>query len=60
MLFVNFDPALVRILREVKYFLLNDIDVPQTAHDIYSKVETYRQQTGKLDLTVNMYNNIIL
>jgi len=28
---VNFDPILVRILREVKYLLLMDIEVPERA-----------------------------
>ena len=65
---VNFDPALVCLLREVKYFkLLNDtrtetlkfIEIPDSALQIYSKVETFRQQTGNLELIVNTYNNII-
>jgi len=65
---VNFDPALVCLLREVKYFkLLNDtkddtlnyIDVPDTALQIFSKVETFRQYTGNLDLIVNTYNTML-
>jgi hypothetical protein len=28
---VNFDPVLVRLLREVKYLLLMDIEVPERA-----------------------------
>jgi dynein heavy chain len=28
---VNFDPALVRVLREVKYFQLLDLTVPESA-----------------------------
>ena len=65
---VNFDPALVCLLREVKYFkLLNDtrnetlkfIDIPESALQVYSKVETFRQHTGNLELIVNIYNNII-
>lgn len=65
---VNFDPALVCLLREVKYFkLLNDtktetlklIDIPESALQIYNKVETFRQHTGNLELIVNIYNNII-
>ena len=32
---VNFDPVLVRLLREVKYLKLMDINVPERAADIY-------------------------
>jgi dynein heavy chain len=65
---VNFDKALVCLLREVKYFkLLNDIrtdslkfiDIPDSALQIYSKVETFRQYTGNLELIVNIYNNML-
>lgn len=55
---VNFDPALVRLLREVKYFLLLGLRVPESALAIYKKAETFRKHTGNLDLIVNMYNNI--
>lgn len=55
---VNFDPLLVKLLREVKYFLLLGLEVPGTAMDIYQKVEIFRRQTGNLDLIVNMYNDI--
>jgi hypothetical protein len=50
---VNFDPALVCLLREVKYFkLLNDykteaqkmIVIPESAMQIYAKAEIFRQQ----------------
>jgi len=39
---VNFDPILVRLLREVKYLLLLDIDVPERAETLYKKVNVYR------------------
>lgn len=58
LLFVNFDPVLVRLLREVKYFLLLGLEVPPTAMEIYQRVEVFRRQTGNLDLIVNMYNDI--
>ena len=57
---VNFDPALVRLLREVKYFLLLNLKVPESALGIYKKAEVYRRQTGNLDLIVNMYNRMML
>lgn len=56
---VNFDPVLVRLLREVKYLQLIDIDVPQRAADLFAKVNVYRTQTGNLELTVNMYNDVL-
>jgi len=39
---VNFDPILVRLLREVKYLKLLDIDVPERASHLYAKVDMYR------------------
>ncbi|CAG9311235.1 unnamed protein product [Blepharisma stoltei] len=58
MLKVNFDPALVKLLREVKYFLLISMPVPQSAQEIFSRKEIYRTQTGNLDMIVAMYNEI--
>ena len=55
---VNFDPALVRLLREVKYFLLLGLRVPDSALAIYKKAETFRKHTGNLDLIINMHNSI--
>ena len=59
LLSVNFDPALVRLLREVKYFLLLGLDVPSTALDIYQQVEVFRRWTGNLDLIVNINNDVL-
>jgi len=39
---VNFDPVLVRLLREVKYLSLLDIGVPERASHLYKKVNIYR------------------
>lgn len=39
---VNFDPVLVRLLREVKYLQLIDIEVPERASALYAKVNIYR------------------
>ena len=55
----NFDPALVRLLREVKYFLLLGLSVPDSALEIYKSVETFRAWTGNLDLIVNMNNSVL-
>ena len=56
---VNFDPALVKLLREVKYFLLLGLTVPDSALEIYQQVETFRRWTGNLDLIVNMNNDVL-
>lgn len=56
---VNFDPVLVRLLREVKYLQLIDIEVPERASALYAKVNVYRTQTGNLELTVNMFNEVL-
>ena len=58
-LVVNFDPKLVELLREVKYFLLLGLSVPSSALNIYKKAEIFRRQTGNLELIVNMYNNVL-
>jgi len=41
---VNFDPDLIRMLREIKYFKLLDIPVPETADTIYQSNDKYRVQ----------------
>ena len=48
----------MRLLREVKYFLLLGLEVPATALEIYKKAETFRRQTGNLDLIVAMHNQV--
>jgi dynein heavy chain len=59
LLAVNFDPDLVALLREVKYFLLLELPVPDSAKEIFKKAEVFRTQTGNLELIVNMYNNMV-
>jgi len=56
---VNFDPVLVRLLREVKYLLLMDIEVPERAQLLFKKVNVYRTQTGNLEIISDMYNEIL-
>ena len=50
---------LVRVLREVKYLLLLDIEVPERAQLLFKKVDVYRTQTGNLEIICNMYNEIL-
>jgi dynein heavy chain len=59
MIAVNFDPALVRLLREVKYSLLLKLEVPPNALAIYEKATMYRTQIGNLELIVHMYNEMM-
>ncbi|RQM21208.1 hypothetical protein B5M09_003796 [Aphanomyces astaci] len=58
LVFVNFDPALVQLLREVKYFIVLNLEIPEEAMTIYRKAEVFRRQTGNLDLIVDMYNRV--
>jgi len=64
---VNFNPALVALLREVKYLrmLEGDVlkvigaDIPGNAMTIFEQAETFRNYTGTLDLVVEHYNTSI-
>lgn len=55
---VNFDPDLVKLLRETKYFLQLKIEVPESALKIFERDDTFRQQIGNLDLIVGIYNTL--
>ncbi|CAK9075362.1 unnamed protein product, partial [Durusdinium trenchii] len=56
---VNFDPALVRLLREVRFFLIYGMEVPPEALTIYNMVDTYRTWTSQLDHIVGLYNSVL-
>lgn len=56
---VNFDPALTRLLREVRFFLIFDIEVPTQAREIFNKSATYRHWVAQLDHIVTMYNSVL-
>ena len=55
----TFDPALVCLLKEVKYFLVLGIDVPSDAIQIYEPTEMFCRRTGNLDLIVNKSNAVL-
>lgn len=55
---VNFDPLIVRLLREVKYFLLLGLRVPESALEVFGRGELFRRHMGNLDLIVHMHNNV--
>ncbi|ORC84913.1 dynein heavy chain [Trypanosoma theileri] len=65
---VNFDPALVKTLREVYYLeVMNSfdsrdrqkLDVPTDVQAVFEKRETYRSQTMKLDYVSSTFNNFM-
>ncbi|KAI8473051.1 MAG: flagellar outer dynein arm heavy chain beta [Monoraphidium minutum] len=58
LLAVNFDPALVALLRETKYFLLLSMRVPDAAASMFERADMYRSQIGSLELMVTLYNRI--
>ncbi|KAL1498812.1 hypothetical protein AB1Y20_014117 [Prymnesium parvum] len=60
LLSVNFDPALVSLLREVKYFEILGIAVPASAAELNKSVELFRVLIGNLELIVGKYNQILL
>nr|KAJ3421855.1 hypothetical protein HK105_002054 [Polyrhizophydium stewartii] len=55
---VNFDPKVVALLREVKYFGALSVQPPPAAVDIYAKAETFRKYIFSLENIANMYNGI--
>ena len=48
MLHVNFDPLIVRLLREVKYFLLLGLRVPESALEIFSRGEVTNKPSSEI------------
>jgi dynein heavy chain len=57
---VNFDPALTKLMREVRYLKMLNLEVPEGALAIFERYETFRQQMGNLDLIAHIYNGILL
>ncbi|KAK7113097.1 dynein beta chain, ciliary-like [Littorina saxatilis] len=56
---VNFDNALVAVLRETRYLKQMLIeDIPESAESIYSQVDIFRKFVANLDLTVRWYNKV--
>jgi len=58
MMAVNFDPELVKLLREIKYLQLIDLPVPENGLAIYKNVDVFRDINIKLDHIVFMYNSL--
>lgn len=55
---VNFDPALINLLRETKYFLSLGIEVPSEARGVFDRSKTFRRHIGSLELVVAVWNRI--
>ncbi|KAJ3192953.1 hypothetical protein HDU82_002992, partial [Entophlyctis luteolus] len=55
---VNFDPKVVALLREVKYFASLTVTVPEAAAAIFAKSETFRKYIYSLEHISGMYNGI--
>jgi dynein heavy chain len=59
MLFVNFDAALTCLLREVRYFLLLGIQVPDVAMVVFRNGEQYHEHVANMEIISNIYNRIL-
>jgi dynein heavy chain len=59
LLAVNFDPQLVKLLREVKYLLELGHEVPESALALNKLAEQFRVQRGSLQIICNKYNHIM-
>ena len=59
LLVVNFDKELIRLLREVKYFVLLKLPIPESAAKIYESDEIFRAQRGKLEMVTGTYNTMM-
>lgn len=54
---VNFDPKVVALLREVKYFESLQVKVPDNAKAIFSNSDTFRNYVLNLEHIVKQYNS---
>ena len=57
---VNFDPALLQLLKEVKYLKILDMEIPEQANEAFKKNDKFRTQISGLENIKALYNNIIL
>ncbi|KAJ3090810.1 hypothetical protein HK102_002597 [Quaeritorhiza haematococci] len=55
---VNFDPKVVALIREVRYFGALSLKAPPTAENVYSKSDVFRNYIFQLDHIATMYNSI--
>ncbi|KAJ3128700.1 hypothetical protein HK098_003691 [Nowakowskiella sp. JEL0407] len=58
LLYVNFDPKVVALIREMRYFEALQVSAPQNAQNIYSKADVFRNFIFSLEHISNTYNGI--
>ena len=56
---VNFDPQLIKLLSECKYFVMQRKKIPDVAQKMYEGAEMFRVHTANLTLVQNMYNEML-
>ncbi|KAJ1635860.1 flagellar outer dynein arm heavy chain beta [Pavlovales sp. CCMP2436] len=56
---VNFDMALVCLLRETRYFKHFGKEIPTSAEHLYTSDRTYRQWIGSLEIVSFRYNHML-
>ncbi|KAJ3180788.1 hypothetical protein HDU85_003867 [Gaertneriomyces sp. JEL0708] len=56
---VNFDPKVVALLREVRYFEALTVEPPSAAAAIYANSDTFRKYIFQLDHIAKTYNGVI-
>ena len=61
LIFVNFDPMLVQLLREVKYFVLLGLKIPEMAMEIYQVVnrQDYQLDSLQANQVVTQVDNLL-
>ena len=59
LLSVNFDPALVALLCEVRFLLIFYTEMPQAALNMLNRASTFRKQVAQLDRIVQMYSAVL-
>ena len=57
---INFDPQLLQLLKEIKYFKILNLDIPPEAEAVYAKNTDFQNQIANLENIISQYNSIIL
>jgi dynein heavy chain len=56
---INFDPNLLQLLKEIKYFKILNLPIPKEAEDVYAKNSTFKKHIASLENITVLYNNVI-
>ncbi len=56
---VNFDPALLQLLKEVKYLKILDMKIPEEADEAFKKNDKFRTQISGLENIKALYLSLI-